>query len=34
MSIVQIFNVANLFVLPFWVLMIFLPKWKVTKQVM
>ena len=34
MSIVQIFNVANIFVLPFWVLMIFLPKWKVTQRVM
>ncbi|WP_017314633.1 ABA4-like family protein [Mastigocladopsis repens] len=34
MSIVQIFNVANLFVLPFWALMIFLPKWKVTQRVM
>jgi len=34
MSITQIFNVANIFVLPFWVLMIFLPKWKVTQRVM
>ncbi|MBR8837750.1 MAG: DUF4281 domain-containing protein [Stigonema ocellatum SAG 48.90 = DSM 106950] len=34
MSIGQIFNVANLFVLPFWALMIFLPKWKVTQRVM
>ncbi|NJM72452.1 MAG: DUF4281 domain-containing protein [Scytonema sp. RU_4_4] len=34
MSIVQLFNVANLFILPFWVLMIFLPKWKVTQRVM
>lgn len=34
MSILQIFNSANLFVLPFWVLMIFLPKWKVTQRVM
>lgn len=29
-----IFNVANLFVLPFWVLMILLPNWGVTKKVM
>ncbi|MEM7553787.1 MAG: ABA4-like family protein [Cyanobacteria bacterium P01_A01_bin.84] len=34
MIVTQIFNVANLFVLPFWILMIFLPKWKVTQQVM
>jgi Domain of unknown function (DUF4281) len=34
MAIVQIFNIANLFVLPFWALMILLPKWKITKQVM
>jgi len=34
MSIAQIFNVANIFVLPFWALMIFLPKWKVTQRVM
>ena len=34
MLVNQIFNIANLFVLPFWVLMIFLPKWKLTQQVM
>ncbi|ARV59064.1 hypothetical protein BZZ01_10825 [Nostocales cyanobacterium HT-58-2] len=34
MSIVQLFNIANIFVLPFWTLMIFLPKWKVTQRVM
>lgn len=34
MTIVQIFNVANLFVLPFWLLMILLPKWKFTRRVM
>lgn len=34
MIITQIFNIANLFVLPFWALMIFLPKWKVTQRVM
>ncbi len=28
-----LFNAANLFVLPFWVLMVFLPKWGVTKKV-
>lgn len=28
-----IFNAANLFVLPFWLLMLLLPKWKVTKAV-
>lgn len=30
----QIFNVANLFVLPFWALMIILPNWGVTRKVM
>lgn len=34
MIITQLFNIANLFVLPFWVLMIFLPKWKITQRVM
>jgi hypothetical protein len=34
MSIDKLFELSNLFVLPFWVLMIFLPKWKVTQQVM
>lgn len=34
MAISQIFNIANLFVLPFWVLMILLPNWKVTRRVM
>jgi hypothetical protein len=29
----QIFDAANLFVLPFWTLMIFLPKWEVTRKV-
>jgi hypothetical protein len=29
-----IFNAANLFVLPFWTLMIFLPNWGVTRKVM
>ncbi|WP_099073106.1 ABA4-like family protein [Nostoc linckia] len=30
----QIFNIANLFVLPFWTLMILLPNWKVTQRIM
>ena len=34
MDINQIFNFANLFVLPFWGLMIFLPNWEITKKVM
>ncbi|MDJ0616204.1 MAG: ABA4-like family protein [Calothrix sp. MO_192.B10] len=34
MSVSQIFNGANVFVLPFWALMIFLPNWKVTRKVM
>lgn len=34
MSVEQIFNVSNFFVIPFWILMIFLPKWKLTQRVM
>ncbi|MBW4508602.1 MAG: DUF4281 domain-containing protein [Scytonematopsis contorta HA4267-MV1] len=34
MYISEIFNIANLFVLPFWLLMIFLPKWKISRGVM
>jgi hypothetical protein len=34
MTITQLFDFANLFVLPFWILMIFLPKWGITKKVM
>lgn len=30
----QLFNIANLFVLPFWTLMILLPNWSVTRRVM
>ncbi|MEA5577267.1 ABA4-like family protein [Anabaena sp. UHCC 0451] len=34
MNITDLFNVANVFVLPFWALMILLPNWKVTRKVM
>ena len=34
MTIDLIFNGANLFVLPFWALIIFLPNWKVTRKLM
>jgi hypothetical protein len=34
MTLELLFNGANLFVLPFWALMIFLPNWGVTKKVM
>ena len=34
MTIAQLFDLANLFVLPFWVLMIFLPRWGITQKVM
>lgn len=34
MSLDLLFNTANLFVLPFWVLMILLPNWGVTRKVM
>ena len=34
MTITQLFDFSNIFVLPFWFLMIFLPNWGVTKKVM
>jgi Domain of unknown function (DUF4281) len=34
MNISDIFNIANLYVLPFWLIMILLPKWKVTQRIM
>ncbi|NET56075.1 MAG: DUF4281 domain-containing protein [Symploca sp. SIO2E6] len=34
MMIAQLFNIANIFVLPFWLLMIVLPNWGVTRKVM
>ena len=34
MNISDLFNFANLFVLPFWALMILLPNWNVTRKVM
>lgn len=34
MTIAQLFTGANLFVLPFWALMILLPNWNVTRRVM
>ncbi|HEY9894335.1 MAG TPA: ABA4-like family protein [Candidatus Sericytochromatia bacterium] len=34
MTIAQLFDGANLFVLPFWALMIVLPNWNITKRVM
>ncbi len=34
MNISQLFDISNLFVLPFWALMILLPNWKVTRRVM
>lgn len=30
----QLFNLSNLFVLPFWLLMILLPNWSITRRVM
>ncbi len=33
MTTTQLFDLANLFVLPFWALMIFLPNWNITKKV-
>jgi hypothetical protein len=34
MPVSQLFELSNLFVLPFWALMIFLPNWGVTRRVM
>lgn len=34
MAIAQLFDGANVFVLPFWALMILLPNWGVTRRVM
>lgn len=34
MIINQLFTIANIFVLPFWVLMIVLPNWGITRRVM
>jgi len=34
MRISQIFDIANIFVLPFWTLMILLPNWKITQRIM
>jgi hypothetical protein len=34
MTIAQLFDIANVFVLPFWALMILLPNWSITKKVM
>jgi hypothetical protein len=33
MNLDLLFNIANIFVLPFWLLMIFLPKWNITQKV-
>lgn len=34
MNVTQLFDIANVFVLPFWALMILFPKWNVTRKVM
>lgn len=34
MTTSQLFDFANVFVLPFWLLMIVLPKWQITQKVM
>ena len=33
-TVSQLFDASNLVVLPFWTLMIFLPKWKITRRIM
>jgi Domain of unknown function (DUF4281) len=34
MELNTIFNLANLYVLPFWLIMIILPKWSITNKIM
>ncbi|AFZ48449.1 hypothetical protein Cyast_2506 [Cyanobacterium stanieri PCC 7202] len=34
MDLNLLFNLANIFVLPFWLLMIVLPKWSITQKIM
>jgi len=34
LDLASLFNIANLYVLPFWVLMIFLPRWDFTQKLM
>jgi hypothetical protein len=34
MNTTQLFEIANVFVLPFWTLMILLPKWNITQKIM
>lgn len=34
MDLNLLFNIANIFVLPFWTLMIFVPNWQVTQKIM
>ena len=34
MTLAQLFALANLYILPFWTIMILFPKWNVTKKVM
>ena len=34
MSLSQLFDLANLYILPFWTMMILFPKWNVTQKVM
>ena len=34
MTYTQLFDLANLYILPFWTMMILFPKWNVTKKVM
>lgn len=34
LSVAHLFDLANLFVLPFWALMIFLPNWGVTRRIL
>ena len=33
MTFEQLFNLANIYIVPFWALMIFLPNWQLTKKI-
>jgi hypothetical protein len=34
MNLVLLFNLANVYVVPFWAIMILFPNWNITKKVM
>ncbi|MGB5768966.1 MAG: abscisic acid-deficient protein Aba4 family protein, partial [Crocosphaera sp.] len=34
MDLSLLFNIANIYALPFWLLMVILPKWGITQKIM